>query len=77
MLDHMRINSVRFWRHPFRSNILTDEMIEVTIRMPTELHKRLENYTETRRATTDEMIVRLLDRYLGFIERKKGDLNVW
>lgn len=56
---------------------MTDEMIEVTIRMPTELHKRLENYTETRRATTDEMIVRLLDRYLGFIERKKGDLNVW
>jgi len=54
-----------------------DETVELTVRLPAELHKRLENYTETRRVMVDEIVVRLLDRYLGFTERKKGDLNVW
>jgi hypothetical protein len=45
--------------------------VEVTIRLPAGLAKQLEEYCSFRRVTADQVVMRLVDRFLDSVLRRE------
>jgi hypothetical protein len=45
--------------------------VEVTIRLPPDLAKQLEEYCSSRRVTADQVVMRLVDRFFESILRRE------